>query len=174
MKILLCRGKGGLIAKAIQWQTRSPYSHASILDQAGYVYEAAARGVVKVDTKGWTWEDAVKHWGEIEVLDVPVSQGQHADILAFLEAQLGKGYDYTMVLRFITRKQESRASTGKWFCSELVFAAFHHAGLDLLRRTEPWEVSPGLLSRTPLGQELAYQKSTRLDLTAASTVIFSA
>jgi hypothetical protein len=42
---------------------------------------------------------------------------------AFLTAQLGKPHDYTMVARFITRRQESRRTSGKWFCSELTFDA---------------------------------------------------
>jgi uncharacterized protein YycO len=68
----------------------------------------------------------------------------------FARGQLGKPYDWTMVLRFISRRQESRKSRGKWFCSELVYASFQKAGVDLLRDTDPWEVSPGLLARSPL------------------------
>lgn len=69
---------------------------------------------------------------------------------AFVRGQLGKPYDYTMVARFVSRRQASRTESGKWFCSELVFAALLHAGIELLRGTEPWEVSPGLLARSPL------------------------
>ena len=70
--------------------------------------------------------------------------------LKFAVDQIGKGYDYTMVARFISRRQASRRTSGKWFCSELVFAALQKAGVDLLARTEPWEVSPGQLARSPL------------------------
>lgn len=64
-----------------------------------------------------------------------------------------------MVARFVTRRQADRESAGKWFCSELVFAAFQAAGIDLLARTEAWEVSPGLLLRIPFGKELSYEKT---------------
>jgi uncharacterized protein YycO len=159
MKILLCQNKG-LIGALIRWQTRGGFSHAAVyLD--GCIYESNPGGVRKHDVRGQTWAEVEKDRGSITVVDVPVAPTQENDIRNFLEAQLGKGYDYTMVVRFVTRQQESRESTGKWFCSELVFAAFLKAGIDLLGRTEPWEVSPGLLSRTPFGKEISYEK-TRL------------
>jgi len=54
------------------------------------------------------------------------------------------------VARFVSRRQASRASRGKWFCSELAFAAARKGGVHLLKNVEPWEVSPGGLSRSPL------------------------
>ena len=68
----------------------------------------------------------------------------------FAKEQIDKGYDYTMVARFVSRRQEQRSSSDKWFCSELVFAALQKAGIDLLRDVEPWAVSPGLLAKSPL------------------------
>jgi uncharacterized protein YycO len=79
-----------------------------------------------------------------------LTETQEEDVAWFLFQQLGKPYDWTMVARFVTRRDESRASSGKWFCSELVYAAFKQAGVPLLRATEPWEVSPGLLAKSPL------------------------
>jgi len=51
-----------------------------------------------------------------------------------------------MVIRFITRQQETRKSSNKWFCSELIYASLLKAGIVVLERIEPWEVSPVLLS----------------------------
>jgi hypothetical protein len=64
--------------------------------------------------------------------------------------ELAKDYDYTMVARFVSRRQASRTESDKWFCSELVFAALRKAGIELLRDVEPWAVSPGLLAKSPL------------------------
>jgi hypothetical protein len=64
--------------------------------------------------------------------------------------ELAKDYDYTMVARFVSRRQASRTESEKWFCSELVFAALRKAGIELLRDVEPWAVSPGLLAKSPL------------------------
>lgn len=132
----------GLLGSPIRWQTRSPYSHASI-NSAGLIYEARTHSGVRVRMPDNS-EDAADRYA-ITVNDVNAIR---MDV--WLQAQVGKPYDFTMVLRFLTRRQESRRSCGKWFCSELVYAAFHHIGIDLLANTEPWEVSPGLLGRSPL------------------------
>lgn len=68
----------------------------------------------------------------------------------FAKDQIAKSYDYTMVARFVSRRQASRGESDKWFCSELVFAALRRAGIELLRDVEPWAVSPGLLAKSPL------------------------
>lgn len=68
-------------------------------------------------------------------------------ILDFALAQVGKGYDYRGIFGFIARKDIARA--GRWFCSELVSAAFAQAGASLLRM-EPNKVSPGDLATSRL------------------------
>lgn len=72
-----------------------------------------------------------------------------ADAQEWLNIQVGKKYDYGAVVRFITRQQEDRKGSGKFFCSELVFAFVRKAGLNLLERIEPWAVDPGRLSTSP-------------------------
>ncbi len=111
MKILLCKNRG-LISCLIKWQQRTDFSHAALFYD-GWIYESNPGGVRKTDVRGKTWAEIEKHWGEIAVLDVPVTAAQENEIMNFMEAQLGKGYDYTMVVRFVTRQQESRASKGK-------------------------------------------------------------
>jgi uncharacterized protein YycO len=134
----------GLVSNLIRWQTRSDYSHASVLETPATVIEAMQGDGVR--------RRAVRDIAEpVDWFDVWVHPTARDGILAFLRAQLGKAYDYTMVARFVTRRQETRGTTGKWFCSELAFAAFlYGGGVTLLARTEPWEASPGLLARSPL------------------------
>ncbi len=143
MLVALHRGRG-FIAKAIQWQTRSAYSHASVVfEGSGVVIEAREfKGVRSI-----LWDEVVAKGEQVDVFRVkglvPEAEGA---VWEFLQAQLGKPYDYTMVARFITRRQGAREESGKWFCSELVFAALAKAGVRLLERIEPWAVSPGVLS----------------------------
>ena len=142
MRVLLFRGTG-IISRLILWQTRGKYSHAAIFHN-GELWEAREfKGVQKLKGLELKPGETVDHY------DVRATKEQAHKILSFLEKQLNKKYDYRMVARFITRQQESRKTTGKWFCSELVFAAFQKAGISLLERTEPWEVSPKLLCRSP-------------------------
>jgi uncharacterized protein YycO len=133
----------GWISKAIKWQTRSDYSHASLVLADGTVLESMqGKGVVY----GRKVETCVEC---VDLFQVTALGRVHHDALEFARQQIGKPYDYTMVARFITRRTESTRTKEKWFCSELVFAAFLHAGLPLLRDTQPWEVSPELLSKSP-------------------------
>lgn len=139
----------GLIARLIRWQTRSEYSHASLVfmndGEMDCVIEAREGHGVRC------LEGLHAKPGElIDVCRVEMTEAQAQEIFEFALAQVGKSYDWTMVARFVTRRQEARSSTGRWFCSELVYAAFLQANINLLRRTEPWEVSPGLLARSPL------------------------
>lgn len=131
----------GFFSSLIKWQTRGPYSHAYIVIR-GMAYEADWRGVRK-----YRFNTLRKHE---EAWSVPLFVASRITrARMFAEAQVGKKYDFSSVLRFVSRRQASRKSAGVWFCSELVFAIFKHAGL-LLLRAEPWEVSPNLLTRSTL------------------------
>lgn len=142
MVIALHRGKG-LVARLIKWQTRSQYSHASAVLSDGRVVEAREGVGVQV-LPGMPVTEDVDYF-EIDGL----TWDQERTAEEFLLEQEGKGYDYTMIARFLTRRQEARSSTGKWFCSELVFAALRKAGMVLLARMEPWRVAPGHLEMSP-------------------------
>jgi uncharacterized protein YycO len=146
VEVRLYRGRG-FISKLIQWQTRSPYSHASVAfgDREGKLWIIDAR-----EGKGCRLRIPLAEDDRADRFRVRVTEQQQQVITSFLQSQVGKPYDYTMVARFLTRRQVTRRSSGKWFCSELVFAAFRHAGVPLLERVEPWAVSPGMLAHSPL------------------------
>jgi uncharacterized protein YycO len=134
----------GIVGKLIRWQTRADWSHVSLAYPDGLLLEAReGRGVVRERRLSDCTEPT-------QVFRVVASSVRLSKAMRWAETQLDKGYDYTMVARFLTRRQETRGSTGKWFCSELAFAALLHVEVPLLARTEPWEVSPGLLARSPL------------------------
>lgn len=146
LPLTICLHSGtSLVSRLIRWQTRSEYSHASFILPDGAHVEAR-------EFKGVVWHPrftAVKD-ERVEFFTVPATVTQVDDIAAFARDQVDKPYDYTMVARFVSRRQANRDQSGKWFCSELVYAAFQTAGINLLRACEPWEVSPGLLSKSPL------------------------
>lgn len=141
LRVLLFHGRG-LISALIRWQTRSEYSHAAIMLDDGSIIEAwQGAGVRKLPglKRGTEGIDAFE-------LTQPCN---HLAVLEFLDTVLvdNHGYDYLGVFRFVTRRRAKQNK--KWFCSELVFAAIQAGGLNLFERTEPWEVSPGLLARSP-------------------------
>ena len=143
MQIGLYRGKS-LVSKIIRWQTDGPYSHANIILDDGRIIEAWHKpGRVRVIK---TLSDGHTPGTEVDLFHLDVTTEQSRTIADFLTAQVGKGYDYRGVLRFISRSD--RTSIRRWFCSEMVFAAFQCAGVYLLH-VDAYKVSPTLLSYAP-------------------------
>lgn len=137
--------RGGPFGALIKWQTDSGYSHSGLLFNGVYMIEAELKGVVGQDYT----QDELQ---EVELFDVDLDEESTAVIYEFAQAQIGKGYDFWALIRFISRSRFPE--NDRWFCSELVFAAFQAAEVYLLARTEAWRVSPGLLSRSPLLKEV--------------------
>lgn len=140
--ILLYRGADS-VSKLIQWQTRSPYSHAALLLPDGetiiesqYPTGVGIRPVNAADRL------------EADVFAVAdMTAGKWAKAVDFAMDELDEPYDYQSIFRFITRTK--RSIDRRWFCSELVFAALQAAGIGLLHRIESWAVAPGHLALSP-------------------------
>jgi len=145
MIIYLFKGTN-LISKLIQFQSRSEYSHAAI-EIDGNLYEAVGKGVVKMPVGVALMHYAKTPYDKFECI-WPIVNNNKKQIKDFLEEQIGKKYDFTMLIRFLTRQQEHRKSKQKWFCSELVFAAINKA-VPILKNIEPWMVSPAMISYSP-------------------------
>ena len=132
------------IDKTICFFSRGDYSHASIVLSDGSVIEAKpfdnvhhVSSVVFNRVKG----------SIIELYDLNMDESQEKILVDFLNAQIGKKYDFPSVLGIILdASREGRKQRAKWFCSELVFAALEKAGILLLERTFHWKVTPVMLS----------------------------
>lgn len=142
VRVVLCKGTGWM-SKGIEWQTRGDYSHAAIMFEDDILIESMQFEGVRVRV-------GLPKDVKCDVFPIQVTEEQYLKIQQFAKAQLGKGYDYTMVIRFLTRKKASNESTNSWFCSELVFACFIAAGIELFKRTKAWEVNPSMLPKSPL------------------------
>lgn len=141
MNVLLYH-EHGLIDSLIRWQTRSIYSHAALATDEGTIIEsvpgAGVRERERTDRDN-TAADAFEVRG--------MGPADWAKAINFARKEIGCGYDYLGVARFISRREDS--DNNRWFCSELVFAALHEAGFSVLQRIAAWAVSPGLLSLSP-------------------------
>lgn len=141
-KILLFRGQG-FISKLIRWQTNGVYSHAAIQLPSGRIIEAW-HNPAKVRLRG-----PLQNWRNVEAFDVEgMTAEQWQDAVVWLQLQIGKKYDFGGVARFVTRWRKPKDD--KWFCSELVYQAVLEAGLPLLARVSASQVSPTVLSFSPL------------------------
>jgi uncharacterized protein YycO len=138
--ILLFKGRG-FISRAIRWQTRGQYSHAALLQPNGTIIEAWQGNGVRIK--------AIVDWRDVDVFYVDgMTEQQWEAALSFARKEVGCGYDYWGVIRFVSRSVMPK--NNKWFCSELVFASLFHAGVLLLHRVNSSEVSPSMLSYSPL------------------------
>jgi len=155
LKILQYRGRS-VISRAIRVQTRSIYSHSAILlTDTLEVFEAWAvggvlrsRNYLAVHTPG-TPVDVFRITGDYD----------EDRVRAFCGLQLGKKYDFGAVARFMTRRKAR--DNNKWFCSELVAAAFAVGGLDLLNeRVAHSYLAPRDIALSPL---LDFEKTIKGD-----------
>ena len=143
MRIALTRGNH-IVSRLIQRFTRGQYSHAAVILHDDSVIESISKGVSKFP------KFVVKKNQSANVYWVDVTKEQEEIIEKFLHDQLGKKFDTWMIFGFVLcTGREKRKSRRRWFCSELVFAAFEKAGVNLLERTKPWLVSPTMLSYSP-------------------------
>lgn len=141
-KILLFKGQGA-ISNLIKWQTNGNYSHAAIQLPSGRIIEAWHKPA-KVRLRG-----PLQSWANAEAYDVDgMTAEQWAKAIAWAEKQIGKPYDFGGVARFVTRWRKPQDE--KWFCSELVFQAVLEGGVKLLERIQCSQVSPTVLSFSPL------------------------
>jgi uncharacterized protein YycO len=142
MKLLLYKGRG-IVSRLIQWQTRGTFSHASILfTEDDMVYEAwQGKGVIKHKLNRQDLE-GIKAFSYKDPLSLAIKDTARE----FLEAQLGKPYDWKGVIRFVSRKRH--AINDEWFCSELATEVFSLINCPLFRFTQSYEVSPDLMKRS--------------------------
>lgn len=145
--MILCLAKGtSPVSKAIQWQTRSPYSHAFLLFRHAIVIEA--KEFVGVRKRFWGREDTPI----TDKFDFDYTPAQEDIVYDFLTSQLGKPYDYSSIARFLTRRVDEEHRYDDWFCSEIVTFATNKAKIYFLDPTiiKPEDVSPGDLGKSPI------------------------
>lgn len=122
VKVHFCRSSGPA-AWLIRAGTMSRWNHVAI-EICGEVYHATGlKGVHKTQIK-----TLKKHY-EVETICLPeLSSLQQVNTgLAWLEKQLGKGYDFGAILAFPFRTNWQ--DPDRWFCSELVAAVLRIMGL---------------------------------------------
>lgn len=143
MQIALFR-ETNFLGKLVTFFTRGDYSHCSLILDDGTVIEAKPFRRVRILKE--VTEGAPKGC-YIDLFDIDLTPQQKYDIEQFMRWQIGKKYDYWSVLAFVflTSKPRKRDSN-RWFCSEIIFAAFQYAGVNLLERVAAWKVAPVTLA----------------------------
>lgn len=124
-----------------QWGTE--YSHVSIVDP-----RPNNTGKIMI----WeAWWDGVRYCeydfdrvADAFYIDVPDSKVRL--LVAWLDQQVGKPYDYFGLLGFLWRSNKYQ-NPNKWFCSELVATAFKvsHCKLYNWNIIKPHQITPALM-----------------------------
>lgn len=136
--LLLYRARGKVFDKLIRWWTGSRYSHCELLFEDGSMISADSWGYKKVRyTTGYNPDN----WDKLTISMQP----ERVKILReWCDRQVGKGYDWTGVVRFVLPFVPQLNS--RWFCSELCGAALRYVGV-LPYTVDVHGLSPGGLAR---------------------------
>jgi uncharacterized protein YycO len=154
MKVALYKGNS-IINKLIRLFTRGNYNHVSVIFEDGTCVEA--NPVKGIYAHKQFFDDVKQKNYLIEIYTVDQTPEQNLIMEDFVKRQIGKKYDFMAFLGFLFyATKETRKSSNKWMCSELSFATFQKAGINLLDRVDAWKVSPTTFGYSP---KLKYQKS---------------
>lgn len=123
------RNLGALALRVFQW---SPWSHVALVYGSEAIEATATHGVRKVSLM-----QAVDGTSEREYVHLPCRDPELA--FAAAESQVGKGYDWGMILGHPLRQDWD--SMDRWVCSELVAWAIREGGTDLFRG-QPHRITP--------------------------------
>jgi hypothetical protein len=148
--VLLFRGRG-LLSLIIRVITRSPYSHVGLLysfEGRVYCVEAVGAGVRII-----LLSELLQHYdGGVDYFEVEASDKQRRRAVSFCFQQLGKIYDKPGIFRFAASLIFDRRAVSprddRWFCSELVAAAYAAQDLPLTAVQEAY-TSPSDLAMSP-------------------------
>ncbi len=149
MKVFIAQYQGiGILSRGIEFFTRSDWSHSAIVISAEglfTIYEAWGRkGVVKADGDNLVSVLSANHHPGTKVdlftVDLPLHN------IDFLEAQVGKKYDWSLINKFVTR--QPAAINDRWICSELTGEFCKRSGLPL-QHMPTWKMAPEHVGTSP-------------------------
>lgn len=138
--ILLFRGTG-FIDNLICFETRSEFTHAAIRISGDTIIESYPGAGVRLRK--------IEGPDFLTTMEWAVPGVDWTKALDFAAGEIGCGYDWLNVSRFLTRLR-GKQSDRRWFCSEFVFAVVAAGGVPLLDRIDAWQVSPRDLSICPI------------------------
>ena len=132
-----------MVSRLIRWQTNGKYSHAAIQFPDGTIYEAWHKPA------RFRKRPPLTDWSNVEAFDIVGLTDKGAKRMReWCDDHLGAKYDFGGVLRFLTRRRKKKDN--KLFCSEAAFDCVRHGGIELLARVMLAQVSPVVLSFSPL------------------------
>ncbi len=147
MAIRIAQYKGSsIISRVIKFISWGAYSHTGIILGDGLIVEAwQGSNSVRVIK---SLSDGHKPGTPVDIYSVRMGVEQERLFTEYVEAQIGKKYDYWGIWGFLRRKDLQRGES--WFCSELFAAGCEKAGVSLLNNLLPSQTSPSMITRSPI------------------------
>jgi len=144
------------ISGVIRSITHSKLSHVQIItrvDTNRKPFQTSGIEVISADSPFVICRDVYpEEWIKYAILSLKLRfflwPEELKNVLDFCFSAIGKGYDYFGLSDFLIDKDVQNEN--KWFCSELVFAAYLKAPRELQERIDHAFVSPELLYISPL------------------------
>jgi len=136
-----------LASRLIKLICRGKYSHTAIILEDKKIVEAW-QGCNEVRIIK-SLSDGHKSGTKVDIYEIPCTGLQERMFTEYLMRQVGKKYDFLGLVSFYFNKSKYNRED-RWFCSELFVAACNFADIQLLNNVEPWQVSPSLVTRSPL------------------------
>jgi uncharacterized protein YycO len=143
IKIALYRGKS-FRSKIIKFRTMSEYSHAAVVFSNGKTIESWDEGVTFENDIGSNHTPGTPV--DLFTLVKGITFSQYRQFVAFLENEVGKKYDWNVIFlgTSLYDRLEKYMPEERWFCSELIEAAFRSINRPLISERVPvWNVLPG-------------------------------
>ena len=182
------------VSQAIRRATRSPVSHSILYIGDGQVVEAIGSGVTQRslrdalndaqvavafrypgltpnralmirDFAGQQISKPYNFWGIVQ------QGGFQLDRLVFCSGKTGPEYD--QCVNWVGRVNLGKGSDDSFFCSQLVLAAYQHAGVPLTRTPPTWS-SPDDLAQLGFSQKLGYVGHLKAPNTRSLSISHSA
>lgn len=133
-----------LTSRLIRKFTWGDHSHVALVHK-GVAYEARiSQGVTKRPV-----EELFEQYETYAIYEMDAS----IRVLDFIKRQVGRPYDYAGIAGVVLREDTQNAL--RWFCSELIAAAFASDGRPLLRTRRFGRLTPAILELSPLPQLIA-------------------
>ena len=136
--IVLCTKRHSLTAQLLRLYMWSPWSHSAVLDVAsGVVYDSTFRhgGV-----RSWALHEWVQGYPDHELRPVIVPAEKVEEARAWLDAQVGKPYDWSALFGIFFRHGDWQRPDA-WFCSEHS-ESFRSRFESQRFRADLWRVTP--------------------------------
>ena len=145
VKIGQYKGKS-LTSRLIKFITRGQYSHTAIILGSGRIVEAwQGSNSVRVIR---TLSEGHKAGTPVDIYSVRMGADQERLFREYVEAQIGKKYDYWGIAGFLLRRDLQRGESS--FCSEIFAAGCEFAKVRLFNNLLPSQTSPSMITRSPI------------------------